>query len=81
MGEKRPAQICRKHNLAQSVLLKLRREYEAHDEAAFIEKPLSDGEVLEQKVAELERFCGKLALENEILKKGLARYHSERGTP
>jgi len=36
---------------------------------------------LEQKVAELERLCGKLALENEILKKGLARYHSERGTP
>jgi hypothetical protein len=29
----------------------------------------------------LERFCGKLALENEILKKGLARYHSPRGTP
>lgn len=26
---------------------------------------------MEQKVAELERLCGKLALENEILKKGL----------
>jgi transposase len=36
---------------------------------------------LERKVAELERFCGKLALENEILKKGLARYHSGKGTP
>jgi transposase-like protein len=81
MGEKRPAQICREHNLAQSVLLKWRREYEARGEAAFTEKQLSEGEALEQKVAELERFCGKLALENEILKKGLARYHSERGTP
>jgi transposase-like protein len=67
MGEKRPAQICRKHNLVQTVLLKWRREYEARGEAAFTEKPLSEGEALEQKVAELEGFCGKLALENEIL--------------
>jgi transposase len=82
MGEKRPAQICREHNLAQSILLKWRREYQARGEAAFTEKQLSEGEALEQKVAELERFCGKkLALENEILKKGLARYHSTRGTP
>jgi len=80
-GQKRPAQLCREHNLAQSVLLKWRREYQARGEAAFAEKQLSEGEALEQKVAELERLCGKLALENEILKKGLARYHSERGTP
>jgi len=79
-GQKRPAQLCREHNLAQSVLLKWRREYQARGEAAFTEKQLSEGEALEQKVAELERLCGKLALENEILKKGLARYHSGRGT-
>jgi transposase len=79
--EKRPAQICREHNLPQSVLLKWRREYEARGEAAFTENQLSEGEALEQKVAELERFCSKLALENEILKKGLASYHSTRGTP
>ncbi len=44
VGEKRPAQICREHNLAQSVLLKWRREYEARGEAAFTEKQLSEGE-------------------------------------
>ena len=38
-------------------------------EAAFTEKQLSEGEALEAKIAELERFCGKLALENDILKK------------
>jgi hypothetical protein len=27
------------------------------------------------------RFRSKLALENEILKKGLSRYHSSGGTP
>jgi transposase len=81
-GQKRPAQICREHNLTQSVLLRWRREYEARGEAAFTEKQLSQTEALEErKVAELERFCGKLALENEILKKGLARYRSGKGTP
>jgi transposase len=81
-GQKRPAQrICREHNLSQSVLLRWRREYESRGESAFTEKQLSQTEALERKVAELERFCGKLALENEILKKGLARYHSPRGTP
>jgi transposase len=80
-GEKRPAQICREHNLAESVLLRWRKEYEARGEAAFTEKRLSGNEALEAKIAELERFCGKLALENEILKKGLSRHHSDGGTP
>ena len=80
-GQKRPAQICREHNLSESVLLRWRREYESRGENAFTEKQLSQTEALKRKVAELERFCGKLALENEILKKGLARYHSGRGTP
>jgi transposase len=81
IGQKRPAQICREYNLSESVLLRWRREYEARGQAAFTEKQPSQTEALERKVAELERFCGKLALENEILKKGLARYHSGEGTP
>jgi transposase len=79
-GQKRPAQICREHNLSESVLLRWRREYEARGEAAFTEKQLSQTEALEREVAELQRLCGKLALENEILKKGLARYRSGKGT-
>src|SRR3712207_4291183 len=31
-GQKRPAQICREHNLSQSVLLRWRREYESRGE-------------------------------------------------
>ena len=81
-GHKRPAQrICREHNLSESVLLRWRREYERRGEEAFTDKQLSESEALQRKVAELERFCGKLALENEILKKGLARYRSSGGTP
>lgn len=29
----------------------------------------------------MERFCGKLSLENELLKKGLSKYHSNGGIP
>ena len=34
-GEKRPAQICREHKLAESSLLKWRKEYAARGETAF----------------------------------------------
>ena len=81
-GHKRPAQLCREHNLSESVLLRWRKEYETRGEEAFTEKrPSSREEGLEARIAELERFCGKLALENEILKKGLERHRSNRDTP
>ncbi len=79
--EKRPAQICREHNLSESVLLRWRKEYEARGEAAFTEKYPSGDEALEARIAELERFCGQLSLENQILKKSLASMQSQRGTP
>src|SRR5215212_3929841 len=60
-GQKRPAQVCREHNLAQSMLLRWRNEYEGLGEAAFTEKQLSQTSALEQKIAELERFCGRLS--------------------
>ena len=80
-GEKRPAQICREHNLSESVLLKWRKEYEAGGETAFTEKQPSANQALEARIAELERFCGQLSLENQILKKSLERIQSSRGTP
>jgi transposase len=80
-GEKRPAQVCREHGLGESLLLRWRKEYEARGEAAFAPVELTAGETLEQKVAELERFCGQLALENAVLKKALQRVPSRSGTP
>jgi transposase len=83
-GQRRPAQrICREHNLSESVLLRWRKEYEARGEEAFTDKQASSSreEALEERIAELERFCGKLSLENELLKKGLSKYHSNGGTP
>ncbi len=81
-GEKRPAQLCREHKLAESVLLRWRKEYDARGEASFTERqPSSEDEALERKVAELERFCGQLALENRVLKKSLERMRSAGGAP
>ena len=52
-GERRPAQICRQHNLSESVLLRWRKEYEARGEAAFTEKQPSGNEALEARIAEM----------------------------
>lgn len=79
-GEKRPAQLCREHGLGESVLLRWRHEYEARGEAAFTPREATGAEALERKVAELERFCGQLALENAALKKGLSALPSRSVT-
>ncbi len=70
-GEKRPAQDCREHEIAEGLLLRWRREYEARGEAAFTLQQPSEVEALERRVADLERLCGQLALENALLKKAL----------
>jgi transposase len=80
-GEKRPAQVCREHNLATSVLDRWRKEYVQRGEAAFTEKEVSESEALERRVAELERFCGQLAMENAVLKKALRQVGSRSDTP
>ncbi len=80
-GEKRPAQVCREHNLTESLLLRWRREYTARGEAAFTPKDLTGPDALQQRIAELERFCGQVALENAVLKKGLSGARSRSDTP
>jgi transposase len=83
-GLKRPAQLCREHSLSESVLSRWRAEFAARGEAAFLPKqPLepSGAEALEARIAELERYCGQLSLENSILKKLVARLPSKSGTP
>ena len=72
-GEKRPAQVCQEHNLAPSVVSRWRNEYDQHGEAAFNPPSRSEPSSLEAKIAELERFCGQLALENTLLKKALGK--------
>ncbi len=79
-GEKRPAQVCREHHLDESVLLRWRKEYDARGEAAFTPREGLESAGLEQRVAELERFCGQPALENAVLKKALQSAASRSDT-
>jgi transposase len=79
-GAKRPAQVCREHGLSEGLLLRWRREVTTRGEAAFGPPEATSTIALERKVAELERFCGQLALENAALKKGLSTLPSRSGT-
>ena len=80
-NQKRPAQLCREHQIAEGLLLRWRREYDQRGDAAFSPKEASATEPLEQRLAELERFCGQLSLENSILKKALDSGQRSSGTP
>jgi transposase-like protein len=83
-GLKRPAQLCREHHLDHSVLTRWRREFQERGDAAFTAKQSTDlgpMEALEARIAELERHCGQLSLENSVLKKLVTRLPSKNGTP
>jgi len=70
-GEKRLAQVCREHEVANSLLGRWRKEYEQYGDGAFLSGPKTEQEASERKVAELERFCGQLAFENAVVQKAL----------
>jgi len=71
-GQKRPSQVCREHSLSEGVLIRWRKEVQERGELAFTAKQetsLSPTDALEKRIAELERHCGRLSLENDLLKK------------
>jgi transposase len=76
-GAKRPAQLCREYQLADSVLARWRNEYAERGEDAFAPRELSATASLEQRIADLERLCGQLTLENAVLKKALQTARSQ----
>ena len=64
-GQVRPAQACREYQLAESVLNRWRNEVSASGEAAFTpESAPTAAHDCEARIAELERVCGQLAIEN-----------------
>ena len=75
-GQKRPAQVCREYGLAESVLSRWRKDYQERGEAAFEPRQAEGATSQEQRITELEQFCGQLALENQVLKKTLQRLES-----
>ena len=63
---------CREFQLAHSVVERWVREYRAYGESAFAgsDGPAQAG--LDARIAELERHCGQLSMENAALKRALA---------
>jgi len=78
-GQQTTAQRCREHALSPALIHCWRTEVEALGEAAFTDQAKPD-QSIEHRIAELERFCGQLSLENAILKKSLATYRAKNGT-
>jgi transposase-like protein len=66
--------------LAESVLTRWRHEVRQRGDAAFTVAQASAAEHYEQQIAELERVCGQLAIENAALKKALRLAQSQQGT-
>jgi len=67
-GRKSPAQICREHNISESVLNKWRHLF-MERAAGIFENGSSKMSAESQRVSELERLVGKLTLELEASKK------------
>jgi len=66
-GESRPAQLCRRYNIASSVPYHWKKRY---SRGKFNNEPAEEG-AFQNRIEKLERLVGKLTLENEFLKKGL----------
>lgn len=64
-GTSRPAQICRRHNIAPSLLCHWKKQYNL---GKFDNEPVKEA-ALQDRIEKLERLVGKLTLENEFLKK------------
>jgi transposase len=72
-GEKYLSQLSREYGVSHTAISNWRQAYQSKGEAAFFssasESQERSVEVLEARVAELECFCGQLAMENSVLKK------------
>jgi transposase-like protein len=70
-GEKSVSQICRERDVTESLYYKWRDAFVEQGATVFEREAQQAERVQEQneRIADLERMVGRLALENEILKK------------
>ncbi len=72
-GEKRFAQLCREHNLCQTLLRRWRDQYDQRGENAWLDR--EDGRLVDPeaqtRIAALEAALGRATLENEFLRHAL----------
>jgi len=69
-GERSIAQICRDHNISETLFYKWRDKFMEAAKMAFKPRNEKNSErVLKARISALERMIGQLTVENEILKK------------
>ena len=66
-GAKRPSEICREHQLSESVLHRWRKEF--LEKGSQIFERSGEAKQDERRIAELERMIGRLTLELSAAKK------------
>lgn len=66
-GARAPSEICRERNITDKLLYRWKTELLERLPSVFEGSQVEDNEAA-QRIAELERMVGRLALENEILK-------------
>jgi len=80
-GEKGLAQLCREHDLCQTLVRHWRTQYEQHGEEAWSEaRPGHVDADPQARIAALEAALGRAHLENEFLRQSL-RLLEKRGSP
>jgi transposase-like protein len=79
-GSETQAQICRDLDLSHSVLERWLRDYRELGPAGLAPKSASAEAQIEDRLAEMERLCGQLVFENELLKRALKHSQSVRST-
>jgi transposase len=72
-GEKRLGQVCREHQLAESLVRRWREQYEQQGENVWLDQPLAVERDAEARIAELEAALGRAHLENELLRRALEK--------
>ncbi len=80
-GEKTITELCREHQLKDSLVYRWRDELLARGPQVY-EKPANTGTTADQaRIAELERMIGRLTMELDVLKKAssLLRSRSTNG--
>ncbi len=71
-GEKSVAQLCRERDLTDSLYYKWRDEFVESAPSIFADKRHKGSDENAERMAELERLVGRLAMELEIAKKASA---------
>ena len=73
MGEKRLAQLCREHDLSETLVRRWRDQYDQRGEHAWVDgaRPTHLPSTDQARIAALEAALGRAHLENEFLRRAV----------